>query len=61
MSNEVFTAGELIEELKKLPSQAEVYFGDVCGEYECELYSVEIDAERGIVLLIGEKKCQKPI
>ncbi len=48
------TAGEIIEELKKLPKQAEVRFSDVCGNQEAELYSVEIDVLNGNIILVGE-------
>ena len=50
----VLTAGEIIDELKKLPKQAEVRFTDVCGNQEAELYQVHIDAQKGHILLIGE-------
>lgn len=50
----VLTAGEIIDELKKLPKQAEVRFTDVCGNQEAELYQVHIDAQKGNILLIGE-------
>lgn len=50
----VLTVGEVIDELKKLPKQAEVRFSDVCGENEAELYQVHIDAQKGCILLIGE-------
>lgn len=52
----VLTAGEIIDELKKLPKQAEVRYTDVCGNLECELYEIHIDAVKGIVYLIGDEK-----
>lgn len=48
------TVGELIEELRKLPTQAEIQYTDVCGNEEAEIYQVEIDAKRGIVLIVGD-------
>ena len=50
----ILTAGEIIDELRKLPKQAEVRFSDVCGNHEAELYQVAIDANKGTILLIGE-------
>lgn len=50
----VLTAGEITDELRKLPKQAEVRFTDVCGNQEAELYEVHIDAQKGYILLIGE-------
>ena len=52
----VLTAGEIVEELRKLPKQAEVRYADVCGNLECELYEIHIDAVKGIVYLIGDEK-----
>lgn len=49
------TVGELIEELSKLPKQAEVRYSDVCGNMEAELYEVEINADEGIVILVGDE------
>ena len=54
VASRVLTVGEVIDELKKLPKQAEVRFSDVCGENEAELYQVHIDAQKGYILLIGE-------
>lgn len=55
METKSLTVGEIIEELKKLPKQAEVKFTDVCGNWEFDLYQVDIDADRGIVLIIGDE------
>ena len=52
----VLTAGEIVDELRKLPKQAEVRYTDVCGNLECELYEIHIDAIKGIIYLIGDEK-----
>lgn len=48
------TIRELKEAINNLPDNAEVLFTDVCGTIEAELYEVEINAEKGIVILVGE-------
>lgn len=49
------TVGDLIDELKRLPRQAEVIFTDVCGNSEAEIYQVDIDADNGRVLIVGDE------
>lgn len=51
----VLTAGEIVDELRKLPKQAEVRYTDVCGNVECELYEIHIDAVKGVVFIIGDE------
>lgn len=50
----ILTVGEIVDELKKLPRQTEVFFSDVCGNQEAELYQIHIDAINGKILFIGE-------
>ena len=52
----MITNKELIEQLKKLPQDKCVFFTDICGNYECEIFEAKLvkDDWGTYIELVGE-------